>query len=94
MKVTDRLKRLTGEGGRQPGGDSTKEIISELRSRIDAIMERRDRIGKRPEARYLPSSAALEEVMTGEEITNEFGRFFFTRTRYPGSASHGRHLMR
>ncbi len=94
MKVTDRLKRLTGEGGRQPGGDSAKEIISELRSRIDAIMERRDRIGKRPEARYLPSSAALEEVMTGEEITNEFGRFFFTRTRYPGSASHGRHLMR
>jgi len=94
MNIKDRLKRLTGEGGRGSADAPTKEVITELRGRIDAVMQRSGRIAKRSESRYMPTSRALEQVITGEEIVNDLGRFFFSRSRYPGSARHGRHLIR
>jgi uncharacterized protein YprB with RNaseH-like and TPR domain len=94
MSVKDRLKRLSGESNQPPADTSQKEIISQLRKKIDAIMERRDRFESRPSSTYREPPIALEDLITGEEVENSYGRFYFSRSQYPGAARHGRHLIR
>lgn len=85
MGVVDRLKRLTGED--QPKPDDKQALLNDLRRRIDAIMARRDQNAPATPAR-LPR-APLAEVVSGEEVANAYGAFFFSRTRHPGDSRHG-----
>jgi uncharacterized protein YprB with RNaseH-like and TPR domain len=93
MSVKDRLQRLTGEKPQPKGQASNKEVINELRKKIDAIMERRDRIEARPAVSYQGPVRALEQVITGEEVENSHGKFYFCRNRFKGSGTHGNHLI-
>jgi uncharacterized protein YprB with RNaseH-like and TPR domain len=93
MSVKERLKRLSGESNQPPSDTSRKEIISQLRKKIDAVMERRDRFEPRPSVTYREPPIALQDLITGEEVENSYGRFYFCRSLYPGSACHGRHLI-
>lgn len=89
MSVKERLNRLTGESPRPDEHASNREVINELRRKIDAIMERRDRLENRPPSLYRGHCACLEEIITGEEVENSCGRFYFCRNRFSGTASHG-----
>ncbi len=93
MSVKNRLQRLTGEKPQPAGQTSNKDVINDLRRKIDAIMERRDRIESRPAFSRQGPVRALEEVITGEEVENSYGRFYFCRNRFRGVDSHGRHLI-
>ena len=93
MSVKDRLQRLTGEKPQPTGKASNKEVINELRKKIDAVMERRDRIERRPADTYQGPVRALEELITGEEVENSYGKFYFCRNRFKGSQTHGHHLI-
>lgn len=93
MSVKDRLQRLTGEKPQPSGQTSNKDVINELRKKIDAVMERRDRIEARPAVSYQGPVRALEQVITGEEVENSYGKFYFSRTRFKGSGAHGNHLI-
>jgi uncharacterized protein YprB with RNaseH-like and TPR domain len=94
MKSIDRLKRLTGEDilkekgaeekPHQPSSSSRKTEIDELRHRIDAVMNRR------PQRRPAPGiKSNLTEIVQGEEIENEHGRFFLVSDTVSGSSRHG-----
>ena len=81
MSVISRLQRLTGEGPKAPGGENGGQAKAEelvrLRARIDAILSRR------PEGQSADTQSTardrgvpLENLVTGEETTNEAGTFF------------------
>ncbi len=93
MSVKDRLKRLTGEAPAQEQDISNKEIITELRRKIDALMEPRERIERRPVATYREAPPGLEDLITGEEVENSCGRFYFSRNLFRGTAAHGNHRI-
>ena len=94
MSVKDRLQRLTGEKPQPEGQTSKQDVINSLRKKIDVIMERRDRIETRPAVSYQGPVRALEELITGEEVENSYGKFYFTRNRFKGSGAHGNQLIR
>jgi hypothetical protein len=101
MGVISRLQRLTGESpeadapGGENGAQARAEQLSRLRERIDAVLSRRPE-GRRAEAppagrgRGVP----LEELVPGEETTNEAGVFYCARHMAGGSARHGRFCIR
>ena len=72
MSLKERLSRLTGEAG-NPVADLKQDRISELRSKINEIMNRRERLGATlpPQAKDLPVS--LESVVAGEEAETPMG---------------------
>jgi len=96
MSTISRLQRLTGEApGGETGGQPRAEEIAGLRKRIDAILSRRPQ-GKSAET---PPNARgrgvpLEELVPGEEATNEAGPFFCSSRQAKGSARHGRYCIR
>jgi len=84
MSVTDRLKRLTGEG------DAPKNRqVRELRQRIDAIMSRRPGADHARPAQSRFRAGNLEEEIEGEVIEGGDGTFFLARRSLPGTALHG-----
>jgi uncharacterized protein YprB with RNaseH-like and TPR domain len=95
MKSIDKLKRLTGENIPKdmvdeaqrihPSSPSRKTEIDELRHRIETVMNRR------PQQPKLPTDGEnnLAEVVPGEEIENEHGRFFLVSDIVSGSSRHG-----
>ncbi|MBN1637034.1 MAG: ribonuclease H-like domain-containing protein [Deltaproteobacteria bacterium] len=89
MRVTDKLKRLTGETDKLPKLQSSNETINELRRKIDTVIERSRRIEERHSASFKGKAQPLESVITGEEIVNEHGTFYFTRSTFHESSSHG-----
>ena len=96
MGVISRLQRLTGEApGGENGGQARADEIAGLRKRIDAILSRRPQ-GQRAET--LPAASGrgvpLEELVPGEEATNEAGPFFCSSRQVKGSARHGRYCVR
>jgi len=93
MRVTDKLKRLTGETDKLPKPQSNNETINELRRKIDTIIERSRHIEERHSASFKGKAQALESVITGEEIVNEHGTFYFTRSTFHKSSSHGCRLV-
>jgi uncharacterized protein YprB with RNaseH-like and TPR domain len=99
MSVISRLQRLTGESPKVPGGENggqaRTEELSRLRERIDAVLSRR------PEGLHTETPPAgrgrgvpLEELVPGEETTNEAGAFFCACHLAGGSARHGRFCIR
>jgi uncharacterized protein len=92
MSVKDRLKRMTGEApGPGRGDPSRSEIIGELRRKIDAIMTRRESYPQRTVTHRPREIRPLNEVITGEEVANDRGTCFFSRSLFHGSTLHGSH---
>ncbi|MRR37200.1 hypothetical protein EG829_21585, partial [bacterium] len=89
----DRLKRLTGEGTTPVPKGSQKEIISELRARIDAIMSRRPAVPSGTSSPQVRRSCPLSRVIAGEEISNPLGQCFFSRSTFPSPSCHGNFII-
>ena len=99
MKSIDKLKRLTGEDIVPKKADQTQPItatsekqsqLADLRHRIDSIVTRAAARGKaaQDEARTR-GNRGLSEILSGEEIENEQGRFFLVSDVVRGSSRHG-----
>lgn len=94
MNTINRLRRLTGD-------QSTKKIqtekISELRRRIEAIMSRRpEAITTHSSRQYYEQTRGgkLSDIIQGEELENEHGKFFVSHTSHSGSSYHGRRSIK
>ncbi|HBL53579.1 MAG TPA: hypothetical protein DDZ34_06040 [Syntrophaceae bacterium] len=99
MKSIDKLKRLTGENiapkkAQQaqtvPATSEKQEQLADLRRRIDSVVTRAAMRSKaaQDEAR-LRGNQGLAEILSGEEIENEHGRFFLVSDRVSGASRHG-----
>jgi hypothetical protein len=96
MKSIDKLKRLTGENieAQQaqtvPATSEKQEQLADLRRRIDSVVTRAAMRSKaaQDEAR-LRGNRGLAEILSGEEIENEHGRFFLVSDRVSGASRHG-----
>jgi len=84
MSVTDRLKRLTGEG------NAAKERqVRELRQRIDAIMSHRPGADHPRPAPSRLRAGNLADCVEGEAVERAEGTFFLSRRSLAGTALHG-----
>ncbi len=95
MKSIDKLKRLTGENIDIPAQPVEKnKDIADLRRRIEAVMSRsreRDRIAA---MRKTNSVDNLKEFVSGDEIENDYGKFFLASEVVRGSCRHGHRNIR
>lgn len=95
MKSIEKLKRLTGENINMPVQPAEKnKDIADLRRRIDAVMSRsreRDRIAAN---RKINVADNLKEFVSGEEVENEYGKFFLVSDVVRGSCRHGHRNIR
>lgn len=89
MSIRDRLGRLTGEDRKPVQTDPKQERLSELRRKIDEVMNRRERLVPQSAPRQLTGAVPLERVVTGEEVEAAGGRFFFSRSVLTGTDTHG-----
>ncbi|MDT8273217.1 MAG: ribonuclease H-like domain-containing protein [Desulfomonilia bacterium] len=89
MNVKDRLRRLTGERIETHGSPPDKEVITDLRKKIHAILERSPARSTPKDARYTDGSVRLEQVITGEEVRTPQGMLFFSRTVFMDTTYHG-----
>ena len=105
MKSIDKLKRLTGEDtGRHKevkteasptSFPSRKTEIEELRRRMEAVVSRaRDRGEAAASAAKVQGNRQLGEVVPGEEIENEYGRFFLAGSVLRRESFHGCYTIR
>ena len=87
MSLKDRLGRLTRETDK-PSSTKT-EKISELRRKIDSIMNRRERLipARIPEPRR--SAVPLDTIITGEEARTPSGNFFLSQSTLNAEDDHG-----
>ncbi len=97
MTVIDRLKRLTGEdakpGHRKPSEHTERDaLVSDLRRRIDAIMERRPQKADPPPERVFPEGRArdIAEVIDGSLLENDRGACFVSDGVLPGEEQYGK----
>jgi uncharacterized protein YprB with RNaseH-like and TPR domain len=100
MKSIDKLKRLTGENIVQQRGaeveqgrqsfPSRKAEIDELRRRIDTVVTRAQARSKSAASEAAASgNRGLAEILAGEEVENDRGRFFLVSDIVSGSSRHG-----
>ncbi|MEN6331834.1 MAG: ribonuclease H-like domain-containing protein [Smithella sp.] len=91
MNSIDKLKRLTGEHIKAPTEPTVKnEKLADLRRRIDDIMSRPHKFNQDAANRKINASAdKLKEYVSGEEIENDFGKFFLICDLVRGSCRHG-----
>ncbi len=94
MTVTDRLRRLTGEG--EPSADERGkpgrgEQLSELRQRLECILARRPETARTASVRRDPrkNEPALQELLEGCEACNGLGSFFRIESLLEGAETHG-----
>lgn len=96
MKSIDKLKRLIGEINKIPKQPSEKsKNIDDLRRRIDAVISRgreRDRIAAKRKKTNIADN--LKEYVSGEEIENDYGKFFLISEIVRGSCRHGHRNIR
>ena len=76
MSLKDRLGRLTGETDKTFQVDPSQDKISELRRKIDSIMNRRERTVTARMPGPQRSVIPLEDIITGEEARMPYGNFF------------------
>ncbi len=104
MKSIDKLKRLTGEDVAEKKKDRSEAIpssserqsqLDDLRRRIDSVVSRAVTRSKaaQDEARAR-GNRGLIEILSGEEIENEHGRFFLVSDLLSGASRHGHRNMR
>ncbi|HVN71847.1 MAG TPA: ribonuclease H-like domain-containing protein [Desulfomonilia bacterium] len=89
MSLKDRLTRLTGEAVKSPQADAKQEKLTELRRKIDEVMNRRERLGSVHAPRATGRSVPLEHVVPGEEVKTPHGSFFFSRSSLNPTDFHG-----
>jgi uncharacterized protein YprB with RNaseH-like and TPR domain len=89
VSVKKRLERLTGETKPDKTRSERENKISELRSRIDAIMSRRPESRTVPPAQFRGEQVELQAVVRGEEVENACGRFYLARDVVNASSYHG-----
>ncbi len=89
MSLRDRLGRLTGEGTQPDRNDPPGERISELRRRIEEVMNRRPVSGPQACSDRGRAGIPLERLVTGEEVRTRHGGLFFSRSVLAGADRHG-----
>ena len=89
MSLKDRLSRLTGEAGSPFHANLKHDRFSELRCKINEIMNRSERLGAHHISRVKDRPVSLESVVTGEEAETPQGRFFVSRRRLNAGDFHG-----
>ncbi|HOS98386.1 MAG TPA: ribonuclease H-like domain-containing protein [Deltaproteobacteria bacterium] len=89
MSLRDRLGRLTGEGTQPGRSDPPGELISELRRRIEEVVNRRPVPGPQAHSGRDRTGIPLERLVTGEEVRTPRGGLFFSRSVLAGSHRHG-----
>lgn len=91
MNSIEKLKRLTGENIKTPTEPTEKnEKLSDLRRRIDDIMSRPHKYNQDAANRRMNAAAdKLKELVSGEEIENDYGKFFLISDFVRGSCRHG-----
>ena len=88
MSLRDRLTRLTGEAA-DPSAAAQQDRISELRRKIDRVMNRRERSvvpGPPPTRRHV---TPLEQVVAGGEARTPYGSFFLCDSTMGAREAHG-----
>ena len=92
MSIRDRLNRLSGENASVAKGDletsKKREMLGDLRKRIDAVIERRPAQEKRMRVEALRTLAEL--LPDSEEITTASGPVFVIHGRHHRGVLHGR----
>ncbi|HLZ20172.1 MAG TPA: ribonuclease H-like domain-containing protein [Smithellaceae bacterium] len=105
MKSIDKLKRLTGEDNApkkteiaQPDSASSSEKqsqLADLRRRIENVVTRSEAQSRAAlSERQVRGNRGLLEILAGEEIENEHGRFFLASSVLRGSSLHGHRNIR
>ena len=89
MSLKDRLDRLTGEAGRPVQADPKQGRLSELRRKIDEVMNRRERIVSAHPPQVKDGAVPLESVVAGEEVETPRGKFFVSRSSIKAADFHG-----
>jgi len=104
MKSIDKLKRLTGEDVAEKKKDRSEAIpsSSERQSQLDDLRRRIENVvsrtvtrskGAQDEARDR-GNRGLIDILSGEEIENEHGRFLLVSDLLSGASRHGHRNMR
>src|SRR5208337_2155984 len=94
MSLKDRLGRLTGEPVKPVQADPKQERLSELRKRIEEVMNRKERLGSPHVPQVQGRSVPIEHVVTGDEAATEHGRFFISRSTLKADDFHGHTRVR
>jgi uncharacterized protein len=89
MSLKDRLDRLTGDAAKPFQADLKQDRISELRSRINSVMNHRERLVAPHVSQIKDHAVSLESVVAGEEAETPQGRFFYSRSRLNAADFHG-----
>jgi len=89
MSLKDRLGRLTGETDKSLQIDSRQDKISELRRKIDSVMNRRERIVPKNVPVTRRTAMPLEDIIAGEEARMPYGNFFLSRGTLNADDAHG-----
>ncbi len=89
MSLRDRLSRLTDEAVKPFQADLKQDRVSELRGRINEVMNRRERLGAPCAPPVKNCAVSLESVVVGEEVRTPQGGYFFSRSRINGADFHG-----
>lgn len=89
MSLKDRLSRLTGEAAKPFKTDPDQDKISELRRKIDNIMNRRERFVSASISTVRRSTMPLEQAIAGEEARTSYGTFFVSRSTFSADDVHG-----
>jgi uncharacterized protein len=89
MSFKDRIGRLTGEADKSFQIEHSQDKISELRRKIDNVMNHRERIVPKnvPVTRRI--TMPLEDVVAGEEARMPYGNFFLSRCTLNANNTHG-----
>jgi uncharacterized protein len=91
MKSIEKLKRLTGENIKTPDQPSAKDAkLDDLCRRIETVVSRTQaRSGIAAENAVARGNAGLAQIVPGEEIENDYGKFFLRSEVVRGSSRHG-----
>lgn len=100
MSSIDKLKRLTGEnikGSFQPAepvhqSPERQAQINDLRHRIENVVARTEARSKAAAA-VARGNMRLAEIVPGEEISNDYGKFFLVSEVIRGSCRHGHRII-
>lgn len=102
MKSIDKLKRLTGEDVAPKREAQTAYSSSQRQSQLDDLRRRIENVVSRRQVRskslfseaLARGNRGLAEILSGEEIENEHGRFFLASDMVRGGSSHGHRNIR
>jgi uncharacterized protein YprB with RNaseH-like and TPR domain len=89
MSLKDRLTRLTGDAPKPLLSDSKQDRLSELRRKIERVMNRREHIIASGTALRGNATPSLEDVVPGEEARTPYGNFFMSRNTLKAGDPHG-----